>query len=65
MKIEVNGKTLEVAATTLAALLNELDYDEGHVATALNRGFVRKTQRAQTKIKEGDAVEIVSPRQGG
>lgn len=65
MKIEVNGKTLEVVATTLAALLNELDYDERHVATALNRDFVRKTQRAQTRIKEGDAVEIVSPRQGG
>lgn len=65
MKIDVNGKTLEVTATTLAALLAELEYDEAHVATALNRDFVRRAERARASLREGDAVEIVSPRQGG
>ena len=65
MRIQVNGKTLDVAAETLAALLRELDYDDRHVATALNRAFVRKTDRTQTKLTDGDSVEIVSPRQGG
>ena len=34
MKISVNGETIEVAATSIAALLDELAYD-GKVATAL------------------------------
>ncbi len=65
MQIEVNGKTLEAEAETLSALLRELDYDDRHVATALNQSFVRRTDRAQTRLKAGDRIEIVSPRQGG
>ncbi|VTZ23324.1 Thiamine biosynthesis protein ThiS [Methylocella tundrae] len=65
MQIEVNGKRLEAAADTLAALLRELDYDDHHVATALNQKFVRRTDRSETRLKEGDKIEIVSPRQGG
>lgn len=65
MQIEVNGKRLEVAADTLAALLRELDYDDHHVGTALNQNFVRRMDRSETRLKEGDRIEIVSPRQGG
>ena len=65
MQIHVNGKALEVGAETLAALLAELDYEDGAVATALNQTFVRKTDRAKTLLNEGDAVEILVPRQGG
>jgi len=65
MHIHVNGKALEVAAATLGALLLELDYDDGAIATALNQDFVRKTDRGKTPLKEGDAVEILVPRQGG
>ena len=65
MQIRVNGKELEVAATTLAALLQELDYEDAIVATALNQNFVRAVERSATALKEGDAVEILTPRQGG
>jgi len=65
MRIHVNGKALDVAAATLGALLCELDYEDGAVATALNQNFVRKTDRGKTSLKEGDAVEILVPRQGG
>jgi sulfur carrier protein len=65
MQIHVNGKQLEVAATTLDALLCELEFADANVATALNRNFVRRTDRPQTQLKDGDAVEILSPRQGG
>jgi sulfur carrier protein len=65
MRIHVNGKALEVAAATLGALLRELDYNDGAVATALNQNFVRKTDRGKTPLKEDDAVEILVPRQGG
>jgi sulfur carrier protein len=65
MRIHFNGKALDVAAATLGALLRELDYEDGAIATALNRNFVRKTERGKTALKEGDAVEILVPRQGG
>jgi sulfur carrier protein len=65
MQIDVNGKTLEVTATTLEALLRELAFPEASVATAVNQDFVRKTERRQTELKDGDTVEILTPRQGG
>jgi sulfur carrier protein len=65
MQIIVNGKALDVEAATLAALLAELDYGDAIVGTALNQTFVRAVDRGTTKLTDGDAVEIVSPRQGG
>jgi sulfur carrier protein len=65
MQIRVNGKELNVEAATLAALLNELDYQDATVATALNQNFVRKADRLTTPLQEGDAVEILVPKQGG
>jgi sulfur carrier protein len=65
MKIRVNGETRDVAASTLEALLIELDYGDGPQATALNHEFVRKEARAETRLRENDCVEIVTPRQGG
>lgn len=65
MQIRVNGRELEVAATTLAALLDELEYRDMVVATALNQNFVRAVDRRETALKAGDAVEILTPKQGG
>ena len=65
MRIHVNGKLRDVAATTLADLLGELDYHDRAVATALNQNFVRRQDRRSTNLKEGDSVEILVPRQGG
>jgi sulfur carrier protein len=65
MRIEVNGAAQDVEAPTLALLLAELGYDDQLVATAVNQEFVRAKDRAETPLREGDAVEIVSPRQGG
>jgi sulfur carrier protein len=65
MKISVNGRTHEVTAQTLALLIEELGYDTQTVATALNQEFVRSKDRLSTALQEGDAVEILTPRQGG
>jgi sulfur carrier protein len=65
MMIQINGRPQDVRATTLQTLLLELGYDEKTVGTALNQEFVRAKDRAETPIREGDAVEIVTPRQGG
>jgi len=64
-RIEVNGETHEVTATTLAALLAELGLAEARVATAVNGSFVPATTRATRAIMAGDRVEILSPMQGG
>ena len=65
MNIRVNGIDCDVKASDLESLLAELDYAEQTGATALNRAFVRKKDRAATRIAEGDEVEILTPRQGG
>lgn len=54
-----------MSATTLQTLLAELGYEGETVGTALNQEFVRRQDRAETPLHEGDAVEIVTPRQGG
>jgi sulfur carrier protein len=65
MKIVVNGESLSAQASDLAALLVELDYEPALVATAVNEAFVRAKERETTALREGDRVEIVTPRQGG
>ena len=65
MQISVNDKACEVQAETLAALLAELEYEDAVVATARNSDFVRRKDRAQTQIAEGDEIEILVPKQGG
>lgn len=65
MRISINGKPRDVEAGTLAALLDELDYGEATVATALNQTFVRAADRTSTQLHDGDQVEILVPRQGG
>jgi sulfur carrier protein len=65
LTIAVNGRPVETRAVTLAALVD----DEGHggkrVATALNGTFVPGSRRADTVLKAGDRVEILTARQGG
>ena len=61
----MNGMPQDVQASDLARLLVELEYEDAVVATALNQTFVRAKDRAATSLKEGDEVEILTPRQGG
>lgn len=65
MKLRVNGEEREVRAADLASLIVELDYGDQLIATARNQSFVRKKDRAQTRLADGDEIEILTPRQGG
>lgn len=65
MDIRVNGTPLQVEAQTLAALIDELEYEDAAVATAVNQTFVRRKDRGTTTLAPNDAVEILTPRQGG
>jgi sulfur carrier protein len=63
--IVLNGRPLKSGAETLAALLVEQGFGGVKVATALNGDFVPERGRAETALRDGDHVEILSVRQGG
>lgn len=63
--IVVNGEVMETKAQTMAELLDELGYEDMPVATARNMNVVRKRERADTKLNDGDRIEILVPMQGG
>lgn len=65
MKIILNGEQAETRAATLGELCLALGHGKDKIATALNGDFVPAPKRAETALKENDAVEIVAPRQGG
>lgn len=65
ISVMVNGERQSSRATTLADLLVEAGYGDGKVATAVNGDFVPQRLRAATTLRDGDRVEVVSPRQGG
>jgi sulfur carrier protein len=65
MRVTVNGEAREISASDVAALLGELDYEGTHFAIALNYDVVPKSRWAETMLKAGDEIEIITPRQGG
>ena len=65
MRVIVNGQAREIAATSVDALLGELDYEGTHFAIALNYDVLPKSRWAETTMKSGDEIEIITPRQGG
>lgn len=65
MVLIVNGERTETAATSLPALLEELDYQHRHLAIAVNHEVVPRAAWAQAALNDGDAIEIITPRQGG
>ncbi len=65
MKITVNGEARVTEASSLEELCRELGYGEAKIATARNGDFVPARARAGVALSEGDAIEVLSPRQGG
>jgi sulfur carrier protein len=65
VRVIINGEAREIAATRLDALLGELDYEGTHFAIAVNYDVLPKSRWAETALKAGDEIEIITPRQGG
>ena len=65
MRVTVNGEARDITAERVDALLTELDYEGTHFAIALNYDVVPKSRWAETTLKAGDEIEIITPRQGG
>jgi sulfur carrier protein len=65
VRVTVNGEPREIAAQSVAALLGELEYEGSHFAIAVNFDVLPKSRWAETPIRAGDEIEIITPRQGG
>ena len=65
MVLTVNGEHQEVAATTIPALLRELEYEGEFLVVAVNHDVVQRRRWNEIELKAGDTIEIVTPRQGG
>ena len=62
MVLTVNGERQEVAATTIPALLQELDYEGEFLVVAVNHDVVQRRRWDEVELKAGDRIEIVTPR---
>jgi sulfur carrier protein len=65
VRVTINGEAREISSTHVSALLGELDYEGTHFAIAVNYDVLPKSRWAETPLKAGDEIEIITPRQGG
>jgi len=66
MRVLVNGEPMELSeGLSVDDLLFQLKIKREYTAVALNREITPKTQYADTRLKDGDKVEIVRPMGGG
>ena len=65
MRVIVNGEQREIASSRVDALLSELEYEGTHFAIALHCDVLPRSRWAETRLRPGDEIEIITPRQGG
>ncbi|MFO0902439.1 MAG: sulfur carrier protein ThiS [Pirellulales bacterium] len=66
MRIEFNGESREAAdGTTVAQLLEQLKISPRHVAVELNLEVVPRERHAETVLRDGDRLEVVTLVGGG
>lgn len=65
MRININNKTTDTAATTLEELAQQMALPEKGVAMALGTKMVQRAQWAETALNEGDSVIIIKAACGG
>jgi sulfur carrier protein len=64
--VQIDGQPHRLpAATTLAALVEQLDHAPERVGTAVNGDFVARSQRAARVLAEGDQVLLFQAIVGG
>ena len=59
MNLIINGESQTLSADTLGALVEQLGMKSDRVAIELNREIVPRGQWAQTRLADGDRLEIV------
>ncbi len=67
MHVTVNGAEREIAspAATVAELVREMGFEGKRIAVERNGAIVPKTRYAETRLANGDRLEIVGAVGGG
>lgn len=66
MKIELNGEPRELSAgATVADLIDQLSLTGKRLAVEVNEDIVPRSQHADTRLNDGDRVEVVHAIGGG
>jgi sulfur carrier protein len=65
MKIRINGEMLETQALDLLAFVKTRNLDPSSLIIEHNHTLVRQTSWAETRLKEGDSIELLSFVGGG
>jgi sulfur carrier protein len=65
MLVIVNGEQREISSVSVDALLGELEYEGTHFAIAVNYDVLPRSRWAEARLRAGDEIEIITPRQGG
>ncbi len=66
MKLVVNGESLDVAgATVLAQVLARLGAKPEQVAVMVNDAIVSRAAIPETRLQEGDRIEVLTLARGG
>ena len=60
MRVYINGESKEVQGNpSLAELISQLNLPAARIAVELNREVVRRSEWANTMLRDGDRIEIV------
>ena len=59
MNLTINGESRAVPAETLSALVEQLGMKPDRVAIELNREIIHRDRWPQTRLNDGDQLEIV------
>jgi sulfur carrier protein len=66
MVVSVNGNEMRLPdGMNVDGLLDHLKVKREYTAVAVNREITPRTQYADTRLKDGDKIEIVRPMGGG
>lgn len=66
MRVRVNGEDRELGeGVSVAALLDSMSLEVNGIAVALNMEIVRRGEYGDTRLSDGDEVEIVRAVGGG
>ena len=66
MKISLNGEPKELAQpVTLQELLDQLQIPAGRVACEVNLKIIKRAFYADTRVQDGDTIEIIQAIGGG
>lgn len=66
MEVIVNGRPQKIAeGTTVAMLLEQLELEPRRVAVEVNLDLVPRGRHAETRLADGDCLEVVTLVGGG